>query len=357
MNDQNFTNKSHSSFFCKHASSKKDRATAPSLCSCNSFLWFRCFAWVCWRLQFKIKVSSASLTLHSFARTQARKKIGVTAPSLCSDNSFLWFGCFAGVCWCLRCMIKISQTSLTLHSFASTQARKKIGQQHLASAATTPSCGSAALLGSAGACDEWSKFHKQVSLFILLQARKLEKKLGPQHLASAAATPSWGTAALFGSAGACNSRSNVISKSHSSFFCKHASSKKDRATAPSLCSCNSFLWFRCFAWVCWRLQFKIKCHQQVSLFILSQGRKHEKKIGQQHLASAATTPSCGSAALLGSAGACDAWSKFDNQVSIFNLSQARKHENKLGPQHLASAAATPSCGTAALLGSSGACNA
>ena len=106
----------------------KTRATAPSLCSCHSFFWFRCFAWVFWCLQCMIKISQSSLTLRSFASTQAQKKQKKTraaAPSLCSCHSFFGYCCFAWVCWRLECMIKMSESRFTLHSFASSQAQKE----------------------------------------------------------------------------------------------------------------------------------------------------------------------------------------------------------------------------------------
>ena len=206
-------------------------------------------------------------------------------------------------------MIKISQSSLTLHSFASTQARKKLGPQHLASAAAIPSCGTAALLGSSDACNAWSKFQNISQSSLTLDS-----------------------------------------------FSRTQARKETPATAPSLCSCYSFLWYSCFAWVFWCLQCMMKIAEwslAPHSFARTQARK---KLGPQHLASTAATPSCGSTALLGSAGACSAWSTFHNQVSLFTLSQQRKHEQKLGQQHLASAAATPSCGSTALLGSSCASN-
>ena len=82
--------------------------------------------------------------------------------------------------------------------------------------------------------------------------------------------------------------------------------------------------------------------QEVRIASYLEAAKHRAKI--RHLAWATATPSCGTAAMLWTAGACVTCSRSPNSVNLDTYLEAAKYQAKI--KTLAWATANPSCGTA-----------
>ena len=172
-----------------------------------------------------------------------------------------------------------------------------------------------------------------------------------RNLAWATVTPSCGTAAMLWAGGACDTCSRSPNWVNVDTY-PEATKCPVKVRKSCLGNCDSSMWNCRYALHCRCLPRHVQEVRIASILIITylEAAKYQAKI--KTLACATVTPSCGTAAMLWTAGACDTCSRSPNSVNVDIYLAAAKYQAK--GRNLAWATATPPCGTAAMLWTAGA---